>query len=279
MNDFIKLLIKESISTIEGLTGFAPEIKEQEALNADQQIEQLFKPLAIAEIETTGDENGHLKIAISSTIITALGEMMMGEEELSGKVELEADDLDAAKEIISNIYGSFSTSLGAQKDLPNLSFSVQKVIYSEDTRAVDVSAMQKVYVCSIELQGIKGEIIYINDSIIERAIGGEVAKPAESPANNAKSELNSEEMKNISLIMDVRLPVRVRIGSKKMLLKDVLSMDIGSVIELNQLANDPLEILVGDKVIALGEVVIIDGNFGVQITEIGTKRERLEQLR
>ncbi|SUW89353.1 flagellar motor switch protein FliY [Campylobacter hyointestinalis] len=79
--------------------------------------------------------------------------------------------------------------------------------------------------------------------------------------------------------MDVRLPIRVRIGSKKMLLKDVLSMDIGSVIELNQLANDPLEVLIGDKPVALGEVVIIDGNFGVQITEIGSKKERLEQLK
>ena len=64
-----------------------------------------------------------------------------------------------------------------------------------------------------------------------------------------------------------------------MLLKDVLNMDIGSVIELNQLANDPLEILVDDKVIALGEVVIVDGNFGVQITSIGSKRDRLTQLR
>ena len=79
--------------------------------------------------------------------------------------------------------------------------------------------------------------------------------------------------------MDVRLPMRVRIGSKRMLLKDVLTMDIGSVIELNQLANDPLEILIGDKVIALGEVVIIDGNFGIQITQIGSKRERLQQLK
>ena len=64
-----------------------------------------------------------------------------------------------------------------------------------------------------------------------------------------------------------------------MLLKDVITMDIGSVIELNQLANDPLEILIGDKVIALGEVVIIDGNFGIQITQIGSKRERLQQLK
>jgi len=91
--------------------------------------------------------------------------------------------------------------------------------------------------------------------------------------------LNSEELNNISLIMDVKLPVKVRIGKKKMLLKDVLNMDIGSVVELNQLANDPLEILVDDHIIAEGEVVIVDGNFGVQITSIGTKRERLNQLK
>lgn len=64
-----------------------------------------------------------------------------------------------------------------------------------------------------------------------------------------------------------------------MILKDVVSMDIGSVVELDQLVNDPLEILVDDKVIAKGEVVIVDGNFGIQITDIGTKKERLEQLK
>ena len=95
----------------------------------------------------------------------------------------------------------------------------------------------------------------------------------------ADVNLSGEEMNNISLIMDVKLPVRVRIGKKKMLLKDVLNMDIGSVIELNQLANDPLEILVDNHVIALGEVVIVDGNFGVQITSIGSKKDRLTQLR
>ena len=88
-------------------------------------------------------------------------------------------------------------------------------------------------------------------------------------------------LKNMALIFCLWPDQRQATGaqSKKMLLKDVLSMDIGSVIELDQLANDPLEILVGDKVIAMGEVVIVDGNFGVQIGEIGTKRERLEKLR
>jgi flagellar motor switch protein FliN/FliY len=64
-----------------------------------------------------------------------------------------------------------------------------------------------------------------------------------------------------------------------MLLRDVLTMDIGSVVELNQLANEPLDVLVDDHIVAQGEVVIIDGNFGVQITDIGTKEERLKTLR
>ena len=58
----------------------------------------------------------------------------------------------------------------------------------------------------------------------------------------------------------------------------MIAMDIGSVVELNQLANDPLEVLVDDKVIAKGEVVIVDGNFGIQITEIAPKKDRIEQL-
>ncbi|HIP02772.1 MAG TPA: flagellar motor switch protein FliN, partial [Campylobacterales bacterium] len=91
--------------------------------------------------------------------------------------------------------------------------------------------------------------------------------------------LSQDELKNMDLLMDVQLPVRVRIGTKTLLLKDVLNMDIGSVIELDQLANEPLDVLVGDKIIAKGEVVIVDGNFGVQIVEIGTPKEILSQLR
>lgn len=102
---------------------------------------------------------------------------------------------------------------------------------------------------------------------------------AAAPQNAPTHALTPVEFKNINMILDVRLNVKVRIGQKRMLLKDVIAMDIGSVIELNQLANDPLDILVDDKVITKGEVVIVDGNFGIQITDIGTKRDRLEQLR
>jgi flagellar motor switch protein FliN/FliY len=136
-------------------------------------------------------------------------------------------------------------------------------------------------------------MMFVIDEKIEAAISGEAASAeASSNSNNENSSASTssssggsssgfqpDEDSNINLIMDVKLPVRVRIGGKKMLLRDVLSMDIGSVIELNQLANDPLDILVDNHVIAQGEVVIVDGNFGVQITTIGSKKDRLNQLK
>ena len=96
--------------------------------------------------------------------------------------------------------------------------------------------------------------------------------------NQNPVDIDNEELKNLKLLLDVKLNLRVRIGSKKMLLKDVLNMDIGSIVELNQLANEPLEVLIDDKKIAEGEVVIVDGNFGIQITSIGSKKERMNVL-
>ena len=284
MNEFMKILGQEVVSTIEGLTGHTPEIHLVDEIEADDSA-SIMSPLALLDVEVSGDIDGRLKVAISSTLATAIGAMMMGEEEVSGREDMDDDDLDATKEIISNILGSFSTALSGQKELPKLNFNVGNVVFFDSSRTVEFPGMERIYVHSMKLMDISDQIVFVTDSLLERGLGGgrkETSSNSTSSNNTSSSpakELSSEEMKNISLIMDVKLPVRVRIGSKKMLLKDVLSMDIGSVIELNQLANDPLEILVGDKVIAMGEVVIVDGNFGVQITEIGTKRERLEQLR
>ena len=165
--------------------------------------------------------------------------------------------------------------------MPKISFEVINVNFLDENSSLDFSVFEKLFLFNVKVEDINEHMAFVCDHALMRFFEPAKAEApaAQAPAHNAKSDFSAEEMRNIGLIMDVRLPMRVRIGSKRMLLKDVLSMDIGSVIELNQLANDPLEILIGDKVIALGEVVIIDGNFGIQITQIGSKRERLQQLK
>jgi len=70
------------------------------------------------------------------------------------------------------------------------------------------------------------------------------------------------------LLKKTKVTIRVRLGNKKVLLTDIRKLDIGSTTELNRLSNAPVELMLGETPIALGEVIIIDGNFGLQITKM-----------
>lgn len=83
---------------------------------------------------------------------------------------------------------------------------------------------------------------------------------------------------NINLIMDVPLQITVELGRTRKLIRDILELAPGSVIELDKLAGEPVDILVNSKLIAKGEVVVIDDNFGVRITEIVSPLERTYTL-
>ena len=286
MNTFVQLLQQEIISTIEGLTGVAPSVELNKEESGESNL-KLSPPLAKLDVTVGGELHGRMRVSIATSVATAIGDMMLGGEGVE-KEEMDAEDLDATKEIISNILSSFSRSLGSQKNMPKLEFSIDSIEYIDPTSMIDFKGFEKLFIYNLAVHNSHDTIAFAMTHELIPLIGEEPQMPsmsapqpsfvAEEP-KKAVPGLSPEELSNIELIKDVRLPIRVRIGSKKMLLTDVLSMDIGSVIELDQLANDPLEILVGDKVIAMGEVVIVDGNFGVQIGEIGSKRERLEKLR
>jgi len=83
----------------------------------------------------------------------------------------------------------------------------------------------------------------------------------------------------IDLILDVTLPVAVELGRSRMQIQDILKLAPGSIIELDKAAGDPVDILINDRPIAKGEVVVIDENFGVRLTSIVTTTERIRTLR
>ncbi len=83
--------------------------------------------------------------------------------------------------------------------------------------------------------------------------------------NLTNSELNIEAL---NFLLDVKLPLSVSFGSAHLPLKEVLKLSIGSSVELNRATGDPVEIIVNDRVIARGEVVVVDGNYGVRIKQI-----------
>ncbi|HEM55894.1 MAG TPA: flagellar motor switch phosphatase FliY [Thermodesulfobium narugense] len=83
---------------------------------------------------------------------------------------------------------------------------------------------------------------------------------------------------NIENLLNIPLELSVSLGNAKMMLKEVLELRSGSVIELNKLAGEALEVMINNELIARGEVVVIDENFGIRITEIISPRERLEKI-
>ena len=276
MNDFLKVFVDEATSTIEGLTGKSAKFSEYQEFDVGAQ-DSIKPPLVRAVFHTS--DGGKFGILASAVLMGAIGEWMMGETEISKKSELDSDAMDGAKEVVSNIISAVSTTLGAQKEIPKISLMLEKCDFVPDS--LDLDTFHKLFFYDVQIADLNEKFALVMDERLYSTLtkSDEAESGVGGGVDEHKLAVVEGELKNINLIMDVRLPIRVRIGNKKMLLKDVLTMDIGSVVELNQLANDPLEILIGEKRVAYGEVVIVDGNFGVQITEIGTKKERLEQLR
>jgi flagellar motor switch protein FliN/FliY len=79
--------------------------------------------------------------------------------------------------------------------------------------------------------------------------------------------------------MDVDLPISISFGKAQLPMKDVLKLTTGSIVELNRGVNDQVEVLVNQCLIARGEVVVVEGNYGVRIQEIATRQERLRSLK
>ena len=80
---------------------------------------------------------------------------------------------------------------------------------------------------------------------------------------------------NLAVLMDVQLPVSIRFGETEMILEEVMKLGAGSVIELNSSIDEPVDIIVNGKTLARGEVVVVDGYYGVRITEIISVGERI----
>ena len=100
----------------------------------------------------------------------------------------------------------------------------------------------------------------------------------ESLDNEKTTPVLSGKTKNLDLILDIPLTVTVELGRSKMLINDLLQLGQGSVIELTKLKGEPLEVLVNQKLVARGEVVVVNERFGVRLTEIVSPVERIQSL-
>jgi flagellar motor switch protein FliN len=98
-------------------------------------------------------------------------------------------------------------------------------------------------------------------------------------SNFEQQQQQITETKNLDMLLDIPLQVTVELGSTKKSVKEILELSAGSIIELDKLAGEPVDILVNNRLVAQGEVVVIDENFGVRVTDIISQSDRLKKLR
>lgn len=117
---------------------------------------------------------------------------------------------------------------------------------------------------------------------LEELMGGDNVVDIAQIADDIKAgddAINKLKVQNLDFILDIPLKVTVELGRTSVVIKDLLQLGQGSVLELDKLAGEPLEILVNGKLVAKGEVVVVNEKFGIRLTDIISPVERIETLK
>ncbi len=117
------------------------------------------------------------------------------------------------------------------------------------------------------------------DSKGNNNINEEQIKQLADKIKTGDDALNKLKIQSLDFILDIPLTVTVELGKTSVIIKDLLQLGQGSVLELNKLAGEPLEILVNSKLIAKGEVVVVNEKFGIRLTDIISPIDRIEKLK
>jgi flagellar motor switch protein FliN len=261
--------------------------------------------IALEVFYTEGLEGANLLI-MKVTDASVIADLMMGKDGSRRNSELTEIEISAVSEAMNQMVGSTSTALATILNTPiNISPPQAKLWINETSSMSDninesdnmISIAFKLTIeelidsevmLLLQINTAKGIIDRMTQSIEEpeqrntakdtasyRKPSSEVKKAQFAPL----TPMTSGEQQNIDLILDVPLDISVILGRTKKTIKEILELGTGSVVELDKLTEEPVEILVNGKKVAYGELVVVDEHFGVRITSIVSNAERVKSLK
>jgi flagellar motor switch protein FliN/FliY len=281
-SDISNIIKSEIATTLESLLSLSSHVESVSLLGKEE-----LKDTQCIKVATTfnfGSKSSKWNFFIPTTTATQFEYLMLGGV-TDLKESIDDEITDAVKEIISTISGSVVTSVNAQgfDDITGMKFTLGD---SSVVTCNDITNKEQSFKFVFKLNEDSFELIIEFDSNIIGFLPSISGKNKEEDSGNnsagskevtgAGSILNSllgeESVDNLRLLFDIKMKLSVRLGTKVCLLRDVISWDIGEIIELSQMTNEPLDILVNGVIIGKGEAVIVDGKFGVKIKSIGVKK-------
>lgn len=314
MNDFITTEQELELRKVEELFLESMEAVFQTNINPETAIEMgeigpfdlqtlseaFSEGLVLVQVPHKNREFGEELIVFSLNTVAKVSDlMMMGE----GNAEFDPDEhLDAIREIVDQVFGAFSntpdTSIQGDRN-----YGLAKAVHGDSSLlnmanenwcvmefALDMGEEHRFFhILNPEAfnnylpktQELEQEPMSRGTVMPEGTQASERLEPQTAQFQSFEPEpsVSVQSISEIEMLMDLKLSIIIELGRTTMYIKDVLKLAAGSIIELEKLSGDPVDIYVNDKKFAEGEVVVIDENFGVRITELIKLEDRLRNLK
>jgi flagellar motor switch protein FliN len=254
--------------------GVAAALFSQALAGEPELVESLPKPMGPRPFgfaaTLAGEVEGRFSILLEGSLLEAplMGD---GADQKAGWSELLRETLDAAA-------GELLASTGKK---------CQVVIFEEIageeqvTRAFQLRSGDKTWTILVrdELHPSELQPGAKRDPQLDAQIASQIGAMPGSVVGDRDRASSSALSPGLELLLDVELEASLRFGSREMPLGEILDLGPGDVVELDRHVSDPVDLIVGDKIVARGEVVVINGNFSLRVTEVAAPRKRLESIR
>lgn len=233
-------------------------------------VDTLPLPWLVAYARFTRGLTGVHHVVFSLKDVPTLTPLLLGEPSPEASV-LTSEQEDKIHDVVGRMFASVSSALRGFFGRPvAMMFAEHQRIDSADAFRPNALAMA---LGTILVDGAPRARFVL-------AVPPSIAGPADAASGmpGEGSAAESGTVSGLDVILDIAMPLTVELGRTKMLIRDILALGPGSVIELDKLAGEPVDLLVNDRPIAKGEVVVIDESFGVRLTQISHATERLRSL-
>lgn len=280
-----------------------------EAGDSDTIQEKLPSVLLALKIGLKGAFEGEFYLLFEKTNVAVLSDlMMMGD----GTAEYTEDHKDAISELFNQVMGAFTTTLTAELGASVSSDTIEPVEFDLEHPPFDIDTHEMILV-SQKIEALPDTFAVV---LVPKELSSGIAekmKAISAPMSGGSMDesvgLNMNELDDLSkvtsfsggdeggfqetrmpsvsagsqqgidMLLDVDLDVNIELGQSMLSIKRILELAPGSIVELDRMAGEPVDLMVNNKVVARGEVVVIDENFGIRIVSLVSPEERIRSLR
>ncbi len=310
--DLIKILSDSFIASTQKLSSLLNQELNivLENSNAIEDIDSISDILENLVTIQNAFSMGEIYTILPASCASPLAELMMSGE-ITGKNEIGELKENALKESFSQIIDVYSEKM-SKALFQSFTFDLKKVLYAKDfkaTKALMPSVLQGAIIIDYKLSStlipkevirqiipielfnqllelIKPDIDTTEDFIkmqdptpIPNMDDSSImVQPVQFPSFDDQTSMQIEGNKNFNLLLDIKLKLTVELGRAELPIKRVLELTRGSIIELDKIAGEPVELYANNKLVARGEVVVIEDNFGLRITTIISPDDRIKNL-